>query len=269
MVILTVDIIEIIRGLRRLQILIEKINLKSVATYDNVGATLDNLKQVNFIYGNNGAGKTTISEVIRKEENYPSCSIEWKNEKIATYVYNRNFVNENFHLENPIKGIFTLGKESIDIQTKIDTLKDEIRKHKEEISDLSKRCNTKNEEKMSIVEEFKEQCWEIKKDIDNDFKDLIEGYRSSKDKFMNKCIEASGSMEMELKSLDELKVKKKSLYDRPMEKVQLYQSIFCDEALENNQIFNRIIIGKKDVDLAQLITRLNISDWVQQGYEIV
>ncbi|MBR8644246.1 AAA family ATPase [[Brevibacterium] frigoritolerans] len=63
--------------------------------------------------------------------------------------------------------------------------------------------------------------------------------------------------------------KKKSLYDRPMEKVELYQSLLFDEALENRQVFNRKIIGKDDVDLAQLITRLNISDWVQQGYEIV
>lgn len=249
--------------------MIERINLKSVATYNNDGATLDSPKKVNFIYGNNGAGKTTISEVIRKEEDFPSCSIEWKNEKMATYVYNRNFVNENFHLDNPIKGIFTLGKDSVDHQNQIDVLKVKIQKHKEAVSDLYEKYKKKTGEKDSLVEEFKIKCWGIKKEVDDEFKDLIEGYRNSKDKFMKKCIEASRNTERKLKSIDELKTKKKSLYDRPMEKVEFYQSLLFDEALENRQVFNRKIIGKDDVDLAQLITRLNISDWVQQGYEIV
>ncbi|MEH7110216.1 AAA family ATPase, partial [Bacillus sp. JJ1764] len=66
--------------------MITKIGLKSVATYDEDGVTLDNLKKINFIYGNNGAGKTTITEFIRNPENFPNCSLEWKNESMVTYV---------------------------------------------------------------------------------------------------------------------------------------------------------------------------------------
>ena len=41
--------------------MISKIMIRNVATYDNVGVAVENLGKVNFIYGANGCGKTTIS----------------------------------------------------------------------------------------------------------------------------------------------------------------------------------------------------------------
>lgn len=249
--------------------MIEKIILKNVATYNDEGAILENLKKINFIYGNNGAGKTSISEVIRNESNFPNCLLEWKNRKMATYVYNRNFVNENFHQDNTIKGIFTLGKESVELQEQINDLKEKIRKHDDDIEKLDESFKKKSEEKNDLINEFKELCWDLKKDVDADFKDLIEGYRNSKDKFMNKCIEESSNVSRELKTLEEIKLKKESIYDRPIEKLNVYKPIMFEGSLDNNQIFQQKIIGKEDVDIADLINKLNISDWVQQGFTYI
>lgn len=42
--------------------MIESISISSIATYDeNKAEKLENLKKINFIYGGNGSGKTTIS----------------------------------------------------------------------------------------------------------------------------------------------------------------------------------------------------------------
>jgi wobble nucleotide-excising tRNase len=249
--------------------MISRISLKSVATYDEDGATLDDLKKINFIYGNNGTGKTTITEYIRNPEHFQNCSLEWKDESMVTYVYNRNFVNENFRLDNPIKGIFTLGKDSVDLKATIDDLKEKVRNHHDEIKRISDIYDEKKREKENVIDEFREKCWEIKKEIDTDFKDLIEGFRNSKDKFMQKCIEESSNMHKELKTIEEIKLIKESIFDRPAEKVQLIKNIFYDESLENNLILKQKIIGKEDVDIADLISKLNISDWVQQGSKII
>ncbi|MCC5801839.1 AAA family ATPase [Rossellomorea vietnamensis] len=249
--------------------MISRISLKSVATYDEIGATLDDLKKINFIYGNNGTGKTTITEYIRNPEHFPNCSLEWKDESMVTYVYNRNFVNENFRLDNPIKGIFTLGKDSVDLKVTIDDLKEKVRNHQDEIMRIGGIYDEKKREKENVIDEFREKCWEIKKEIDIDFKDLIEGFRNSKDKFMQKCIEESSNMHNELKTIEEIKHMKESIFDRPAEKVQLIKSIYYDESLENNPIFKQKIIGKEDVGIADLISKLNISDWVQQGSKII
>jgi wobble nucleotide-excising tRNase len=217
--------------------LIEQINLKSAATYDEVGATLGNLKKVNFIYGNNGAGKTTISEVIRDENGFPDCQIQWKNNKMVSYVYNRNFVNENFRQSESIKGIFTLGKESVDLHTKIEELKTNIKKNRDDYNEESEKWDKKKREHGELEEEFRMKCWEIKKEVDQEFKELIEGFRNSKEKFMLKCKEAGGYMDLELVPVAELKARKKSLYGSSMDKLTPFQSLQFDIGIETKEIF--------------------------------
>ncbi|MDQ0253934.1 wobble nucleotide-excising tRNase [Evansella vedderi] len=248
--------------------MITKMRIRDVATYDNEGVLIEDLKKINFFYGNNGSGKTTITEVIRNEDSYPSCSIDWQDKKMVPYVYNRNFVNENFRLDNPIKGIFTLGKESVDLKLQMDELKNKIKEHEDSIVDISGLFREKDAEKTIQLEEFKQNCWTLKKELDEEFKDLIEGYRNSKDRFMNKCIEESQKLDRSLKPIEEIRAKKESIFDRPVEQVDNFLPISYDESLENNPIFTQKIIGKDDVDISALITELNISDWVQEGYTI-
>lgn len=246
--------------------MIEKIRLKEIASYNNFGVKLENLKNVNFIFGNNGSGKTTLSEFIRNPVNFPSCSMEWKGNPMTTCVYNRNFVNENF-LSNSIKGIFTLGKESVELQTKIDELKGNIIKHDEEIRKKRILLGEKSHDRAVIVDEFKEKCWRLKKSIDPDFKELIEGYRNSKEKFMQKCIEESKLINSttSIRTLEEIKILKEGLYNGKVELVAMPTLINYDNTFESDPIFKNKIIGKEDVDIARLITKLGISDWVKQG----
>ena len=44
--------------------MINNIELKNIATYDGTGTSLNNLKEINFIYGANGSGKTTVSNLM-------------------------------------------------------------------------------------------------------------------------------------------------------------------------------------------------------------
>lgn len=60
--------------------MISKIMIRNVATYDNVGVAVENLGKVNFIYGANGCGKTTISNFLNNTEGeqFSDCKIEWE-----------------------------------------------------------------------------------------------------------------------------------------------------------------------------------------------
>ena len=72
--------------------MIESIFLKSVASFDNSGIQINNLKRVNFIYGSNGCGKTTISNFLLNPTNpkFHNCSVIWKNgTELKTLVYNK------------------------------------------------------------------------------------------------------------------------------------------------------------------------------------
>ncbi|SDQ26968.1 AAA family ATPase [Virgibacillus salinus] len=50
--------------------MIDEIVIRNVATYDSDGVKLSNLGKVNYFYGSNGSGKTTISEVLRNSSSH-------------------------------------------------------------------------------------------------------------------------------------------------------------------------------------------------------
>ncbi len=60
--------------------MLESITIRNVATFDNRGIQLNNLKKVNFIYGVNGSGKPTLTKLIDKptESQFTSSSLVWK-----------------------------------------------------------------------------------------------------------------------------------------------------------------------------------------------
>ena len=93
--------------------MIEAIHILNLATFDRSVHSIDNLSKLNFFYGSNGSGKTTISRVIADSDAFPSCRSYWVGERLQTLVYNRDFVDRNFSPASDLKGIFTLGEENV------------------------------------------------------------------------------------------------------------------------------------------------------------
>ncbi|MGX9933488.1 ATP-binding protein [Virgibacillus salarius] len=249
--------------------MIEKIRIKEVASYDTTGIDV-NLSKINYIYGSNGTGKTTVSELLRNSDNqkYSSCNIEWKqgSSNFDLYVYNRNFVHENFNIRNEIKGIFTLGKESTDILASIDEKIKDAEKHQDRIGNLERSITEKNEQLEIIKTNFTNHCWDLKQKYDENFKEAFTGLRNNRERFMEKCLIEAENNNNELYTYEELNRRVESVFKNPRVKIRPIPKVQYDRSLEEQAIFQTKIIGKKDLDIARLITELNISDWVQQGH---
>ncbi|TVT27751.1 AAA family ATPase [Salinicoccus cyprini] len=250
--------------------MIKNVNIKDVASYDSVGSTVD-LRRINYIYGSNGTGKTTISEFLRNttHPNHISCGINWDNGNSESdlFVYNRNFVQENFNISNEIKGIFTLGKESTDITVLIDEKKNDVEKHQERIGKLRNNIEKKKEELSNLQSIFTNQCWNLKLNYDETFEEAFTGLRNNKKKFMERCLYEVKHNNKDLYTYEELKSKISSVFKSSQEKVSVIPEVSDNTFLEKQSIFQTKIIGKKDIDIASLISKLNISDWVQQGHK--
>jgi len=249
--------------------MIENIHLKKVASYDDTGIQITGLKKVNFIYGANGCGKTTISNFLHNTEDtvFSNCNLTWKNDtQVKTLVYNKQFRERNYG-HGKLGGIFTLGEATADeiavIETKVEELKvikaDGVSK-KEALSAHKTRL-----EKLDT--DLKEDAWiKVYKKYETLFNEAFEGAKS-KDRFKNRLITEFGSNTMVLESIDDLKEKAITIFGEAPINLNPITTFNYDRIIEitNNPIWKKVIVGKANVDIATLIQKLNINDWVNQG----
>lgn len=253
--------------------MIKKIDIKNVATFDNQGVQFDDLKKVNFIYGANGCGKTTISNFIYDNSNpkFNSCSLTWQNAfPLKVLVYNKEFRERNFG-KGKLNGVFTLGEATAEqikiIEQKTEELKaikaDGVKKHET----LDKLTADKNK----LENDFKETTWtKVYKKYEIDFKEAFQG-SMQKESFKNKLLQEFSSNTAPLETLDNLQAKSETIFGEQPIRIDPISQISFERVLEieTNEIWEKIIVGKADVDIAKLIQRLNINDWVNQGKEYI
>lgn len=119
---------------------------------------------------------------------------------------------------------------------------------------------------------FKDTCWEnLKKEYEADFRDAFTGYMNSKDNFKNKLLQEFQDNSENLLTYDELKEKAKTIFGEIPQSISEINNISYDEVLQmqNDNIWKTKIIGKSDVDIASLIQRLGINDWVNEGKKYI
>lgn len=253
--------------------MIESIQIQDVATYSTTTPEImDGLSKLNFVFGSNGSGKTTISRVIANEANFSSCEVKWKNgTKLEPLVYNRDFVKHNFQ-SSELKGIFTLGEQNVETLKKIEITKDELQTITRKIESLNSQLSGvdgaggKEAELAALEESFKSKCWSAyskhKPKLDSAFK----GVRDSKDKFRNKVQEERSNV-AELKPLIELEEKAKTIFGQSPTTELTIPTIHSATLIahETNLVLQKRVIGKADVDIAAMIYKLGNSDWVKEG----
>ena len=255
--------------------MIEEIKIKSVATYDGpTPEKLSDLKKINFVYGSNGTGKTTIARVIANESAYSCCTVKWRSEApLETMVYNRDFIEKNFNESVELKGIFTLGEKDRDTLDKIDSAKKELDSKTESITPLSNNLTGEDGsggkigELETLESDFEERCWELKQKHDTKLKGAFTRYRGSKSEFKAKLLEESTNNSATSVPLADLEQKAATVFGRAPTSEQVITVPNWENLIthEKNPILRKKIIGKSDVDIAALIEKLGNSDWVKQG----
>lgn len=255
--------------------MIETLEIDQVATYLN-RQTMAGLKDVNFIFGTNGAGKTTIGRVVanKSRPEYAKCSIAWRDGiEMQPLVYNRDFVDANFNIEGHLKGIFTLGEKDIANELAIKAKKEEVDRHG---NDVAQRANTLGDavkktgklgELAQLEKDFADQCWERKRKHDSTFADAFTGVRNDAARFKERLLQQAQSNKAELQTLEYLTERAATVFgEAPQRQSKLSPLAFgAIVALEEDPILAKKVVGKEDVDIADMIHRLGHSDWVKAG----
>ncbi len=254
--------------------MIESISIADIATYGSTPETLSDLKDINYIFGSNGAGKTTIGRVIADELSHSTCVITWKRGiKLQTLVYNQQFIERNFLPSTELKGVFTLGEHQVDTIQRIDRAKNEVAKRIATIANLTTQLmgangkEGKQGERDRLQTKFQDKCWQQKLKLDGKLmQEALRGSMKGKLSFCEKILEESTKQRGTVETLENLELKAESLFSSmPTEAVYFNVDLTSLTTLETNAILEKRIFGKEDVDIAAMIQKLNNSDWVREG----
>lgn len=252
--------------------MIENIYLANEGAYDSAGTKLEGLKKLNFVFGSNGSGKTTISRVIEGSGAFPACQITWLDGiPLETRVYNKDFIEKHFDAESSIKGIYTFG-ENVEVAEIIKTLKTEADTIKAKLDGLRKSLSGgdgvsgKKKQREILATQLIDHVWGAKKKFD-ELDAAFTGLNNSKKNFCDRYLIEASSNVAKLRDFSELCEDAETVFAGSLTKATELPDQDGSEIslLESSAILKKKIIGKEDVDIAALIEKLGNSDWVQQG----
>lgn len=261
--------------------MITNIKLKGISSYKNE-VVIDDLKKVNFFFGSNGSGKSTIAKFLynltleegMKSLHFNDCNqVGYVPDDFEILVFDEKFIEKNFINKDVQNGIFSLnqGNEIIDKLIEDETiilnqnnnyLKDILQSRKERIIQ-----NDKND-----FDRLKKECFEERKTA-------LQFFLKIKDSFLYKQIQNNFDKIQDVlsKPINDENIVFESLvddYKRYFEadiiKInsvipsKLYSKIRKQE-LALNLLLQEVIIGNNDVDIAKMINDLGIRNWVSTG----
>lgn len=258
--------------------MIRAIKLKNCVPYQH--AELSDCKKINFVFGANGSGKSTISSFLSglEEPRFAQSSIEWDGAAHETiYVYNRAFRRSNF--QQTIPGVFTMGSATIDDISALEQMKKDLALRKE---DWEKKCKSYFKQTQEVIPErekkFKNEAWDqIFKANEADFQKAFEGLRGSKDKFiktLKERIKGIPNHEGTICDRADLLTRAKALYGSKPKScapftLNIQHWLNRIEEIRTNAIWSTVIAGNKDIDIAALINELGNSPWVAEGRQYI
>jgi wobble nucleotide-excising tRNase len=251
--------------------MIQSLKLKGIATYTGAdGVTLTDLKKVNFFFGSNGSGKTTIGRMIDNPVVPTDCEVNWENGNVLpTFVYNQDYVRKNIY-ESDLAGIFTVGADTVKREEAIAAKRVEINQTSALWEEAKAALTSRKAALRERTENFKNQCWEQRKrfEAEHDLSEAFQGVRADKNRLFDRLVESHGEAFGNYDVAD-LRKKGKTVYGEEKERYDLLNPISLEriEKLEQTDLLTKPVVGKEDVEIGALIRQLNIDDWVSKGVD--
>lgn len=262
--------------------MIESITLKKVASYDATGVQINDLKKVNFFFGFNGSGKSTIAkyfynlglEPSNRVANFNDCSqngYDQTNHQILTF--DENFTEINFNKNPTLKGVFSLNETNDVIDRQITREEISINLFKEQKEKKDKLIKAIGDDNSKKETSLLESCWS-KRAMFSTFTKITLPYSGSKPNHLQELKKILQNPLANVPTIEQLSERYNILYEREITEISnkvnttLYREVrFVEKRLES--LLQEIIIGNEDVDIAALIKSINSRSWVETGVKFL
>lgn len=237
------------------------------------GAALIDLKKVNFIFGPNGTGKTSITRILSEGPDDDRITLADESSTREILVLNSKYIEETF--QETENGIFFLGKQSIANQNDIENKKKDREALREEIELLKSNKGSAEDDQSEAEEALLRAIWRNKKNVPNQLSSCLEGYNNKRTKLRDKVKDIRQNPlppEDTLPStLDELAAQEKGLLTTTLETASQVRAIpqIPQDLKDLPELLRTPLIPATDSPLSELISQIKHSDWVRDGKQIM
>lgn len=234
------------------------------ATYKDCGVCITPTL-INFFFGNNGSGKSTIGKTIKVDS-----GVTWRTGKSVSdytiHVYNQDYITANLSSYHNLPGVFTVNEVNAEIQRKVE----EKYAEKKAAADAFKTATDEKKKKQDALDQafatFQTECWDNTTDIRNAFRSTQTGKMQKRSFAEEVLLRSESAKEHDVDAL-------KRLYDvaysadakRYAEFTTIPDSTVLD-TLAGRAILGEIIVSSADTPFAQFVKAINATTWVQQGH---
>ena len=237
------------------------------------GATLENLKKVNFIFGPNGTGKTSITRILSEGPDDDRITLAEESSTREILVLNSKYIEETF--QETENGIFFLGKQSIANQNDIESKKKDRERLSEEIELLKSKKGSAENDESEAKEALLSAIWSNRKIVPDQLSSCLDGYNKRRTKLRDKVKDIRQNPlppeDALPATLDELATQEKGLLTTTLETAPRVRTIpQIPQRLEDlPNLLRTPLIPAADSPLSDLISQIQHSDWVREGKHIM
>ena len=217
---------------------------------------------INFFFGKNGAGKSTIAKSIGNR-----TGLTWKENVSSgaykTLLFDRDFIESNFKQYGSLPGVFTMHEHNISLKEQLDELMAQRSDVETNEKNISEQINNDARQLDTLKSNLEEACWEQSKEIREQFPITQEGAKSKK-RLTEAILNFPGAVRHDL---DELRNLYAVAYDSNARTYTLFTSPSPSSQLPDSPLLMKQLISSGDSPFADFMKAIEATDWVKAGHE--
>lgn len=241
----------------KMQAAIRSITLDS-RTYHNttIAPTL-----INFFFGKNGVGKSTIAQQILDGSGVTPALSDYD-----VLVYDKDFISRNIQEDIGMPGVFSVSEGNIEKQNEIAEKQTLLNSLGSQYKDKKTEYDEKAKRPAALRSTLDDVCWKTNASFRSDFPDTMKNKRGSKSVFADGLLSVATPKECDVAEL-------KSLYSTAFgSDSTIYPKLtsvkpISFESIPGYELLSKSIISSADTPFADFIRAIGATDWIRHGHE--